>query len=166
MEKVRSSRFAHYVDKLAVPSEPGLTHAQLMLTNHDLKPGLSSSIIDGVSFLSDTSFCQSNLSAVSGVPGISSASGSPIASTSWGLRVARPLPVCRTDGELEYLDGIVVDDHRWAVMVAVLALRLDWIHHIRHLHLHDRSDRRYVPYQLPRPHSSIVRDLGLALACF
>lgn len=27
------------LDKLAVPSEPGLTNAQLMLTNHDLKPG-------------------------------------------------------------------------------------------------------------------------------
>ncbi|KAL9628269.1 MAG: hypothetical protein Q9204_005995 [Flavoplaca sp. TL-2023a] len=38
MEKVKHSRVAHYVDKLAVPAEPGLTNAQLMLTNHDLKP--------------------------------------------------------------------------------------------------------------------------------
>ncbi len=50
-------------------------------------------------------------------------------------------------------------------MVAVVALCLDRIHHIRHLHLHDRSDRRYVSYQLSRRDSSIVRDLGLALAC-
>ena len=39
MEKVKSSRFAHMLDKLAVESEPGLTNAQLMLINHDLKPG-------------------------------------------------------------------------------------------------------------------------------
>lgn len=28
------------LNALAVPSKPGLTTAQLMLTNHDLKPGL------------------------------------------------------------------------------------------------------------------------------
>ena len=38
MEKVKSSRLAYYLDKIAVESEPGLTTAQLMLTNHDLKP--------------------------------------------------------------------------------------------------------------------------------
>ena len=39
MEKVRDSKVARIVDKLAVSSEPGLTNAQLMLTNFDLKPG-------------------------------------------------------------------------------------------------------------------------------
>ncbi|TVY50595.1 Uracil permease [Lachnellula cervina] len=38
MEKVKATRLAHYVDKLAVESEPGLTNSQLMLNNHDLKP--------------------------------------------------------------------------------------------------------------------------------
>lgn len=38
MEKVKSTKFAHFVDRLAVESEPGLTNAQLMLNNHDLKP--------------------------------------------------------------------------------------------------------------------------------
>ena len=38
MEKVRRSRFARFVDKLAVESEHGLTNAQLMLANPDLKP--------------------------------------------------------------------------------------------------------------------------------
>ena len=32
-------KVACYIDKLAVTLEPGLTDAQLMLTNHDLKPG-------------------------------------------------------------------------------------------------------------------------------
>jgi NCS1 family nucleobase:cation symporter-1 len=40
MEKVKATRLAHFLDKLAVESEPGLTNAQLMLTNHDLKPGI------------------------------------------------------------------------------------------------------------------------------
>ncbi|KAF2111505.1 uracil permease, partial [Lophiotrema nucula] len=38
MEKVKNSRIAQYADKIAVESEPGLTIAQLMLFNHDLKP--------------------------------------------------------------------------------------------------------------------------------
>ena len=41
MEKVKDSKVARLVDKLAVTSEPGLTNAQLMLTNFDLKPGPS-----------------------------------------------------------------------------------------------------------------------------
>ena len=38
MEKVKDTKLAHFWDKLAVESEPGLTDAQLMLNNHDLKP--------------------------------------------------------------------------------------------------------------------------------
>jgi hypothetical protein len=38
LEKVTNTRFAHFANKLAVSSEPGLTNAQLMLTNEDLKP--------------------------------------------------------------------------------------------------------------------------------
>ena len=38
MEKVSNTKFAYYMRKLAVESEPGLTNAQLMLHNHDLKP--------------------------------------------------------------------------------------------------------------------------------
>ncbi|KAE9375617.1 hypothetical protein N431DRAFT_437113 [Stipitochalara longipes BDJ] len=38
MEKVKSTKLAHLLDRIAVDSEPGLTNAQLMLNNHDLKP--------------------------------------------------------------------------------------------------------------------------------
>jgi len=38
MEKVKSTRLAYLLEKAAVESEPGLTNAQLMLNNHDLKP--------------------------------------------------------------------------------------------------------------------------------
>lgn len=44
MAKLKSTRLATYVDKLAVESEPGLTNAQLMLNNHDLKPGQFASL--------------------------------------------------------------------------------------------------------------------------
>ena len=40
METIKRTKVARVVDKLAVESEPGLTNAQLMLTNHDLKPGM------------------------------------------------------------------------------------------------------------------------------
>lgn len=39
MEKVKDTKIGYWADKLAVESEPGLTNAQLMLNNHDLKPG-------------------------------------------------------------------------------------------------------------------------------
>lgn len=38
MEKVKNTKAAKFVDKLAVESEPGLTNAQLLLYNFDLKP--------------------------------------------------------------------------------------------------------------------------------
>ncbi|KAK4998362.1 hypothetical protein LTR28_013698, partial [Elasticomyces elasticus] len=38
MEKTKESKLARLADKLAVESEPGLSNAQLMLANHDLKP--------------------------------------------------------------------------------------------------------------------------------
>ncbi len=41
MEKVRGTKVAYWADRVAVESEPGLTNAQLMLHNHDLKPGMS-----------------------------------------------------------------------------------------------------------------------------
>lgn len=39
MEKMRRTKVAYWADRMAVESEPGLTNAQLMLHNHDLKPG-------------------------------------------------------------------------------------------------------------------------------
>ncbi|KAI0022312.1 permease for cytosine/purines, uracil, thiamine, allantoin-domain-containing protein [Xylariomycetidae sp. FL0641] len=38
MEKLYNSKLSHWASKLAVESEEGLSTAQLMLTNHDLKP--------------------------------------------------------------------------------------------------------------------------------
>ena len=39
MEVEKPSKLRRFADKVAVQSEPGLTNAQLMLTNFDLKPG-------------------------------------------------------------------------------------------------------------------------------
>ena len=38
MKKLRQSKLANLANRLATDSEPGLTNAQLMLANHDLKP--------------------------------------------------------------------------------------------------------------------------------
>lgn len=38
MSRFRGSKASRFMDKLQTESEPGLTNAQLMLTNHDLKP--------------------------------------------------------------------------------------------------------------------------------
>jgi hypothetical protein len=39
LRRVNAHRGGGVLEKLAVAQEPGLTNAQLMLTNHDLKPG-------------------------------------------------------------------------------------------------------------------------------
>lgn len=36
---MKTSKVKRVLDKVAVESEPGLSSAQLMLANHDLKPG-------------------------------------------------------------------------------------------------------------------------------
>lgn len=38
MERVKSSKLAHYAEKFAVESEPGLTTTQLLLTNGNYLP--------------------------------------------------------------------------------------------------------------------------------
>lgn len=50
-------------------------------------------------------------------------------------------------------------------MVAVLALCLDWVHHCGMLHMHDGSNRRNISYLLSCCLSSLVRHLGLLVAC-
>lgn len=113
MEKVRTSGFAHYANKLAVSSEPGLTNAQLMLTNHDLKPGMSCFNHQRVFYSSNTAW-QSNLSAGSGVHGILWASGSPIASTLW-VQVTHPLK-SSTDRE----------ENTWMISSSMIIGGLSW----------------------------------------
>ena len=79
MEKIRKAKVSQMVDKLAVSSEPGLTNAQLMLTNHDLKPGTSLMFQLMTPWLMTLQWSRS---VVNGVRGTSSASGLRIHSTS------------------------------------------------------------------------------------
>lgn len=71
-----ASKFSRVADKLAVESEPGLTTAQLMLVNHDLKPGMPSINIIG-SFIEFTcmEILQLSLNVVNGGLGTSWAFG-------------------------------------------------------------------------------------------
>lgn len=72
MEKVKKSKVAHWANKLAVESEPGLTTAQLMLYNHDLKPVCSDRRFENVLF---SNMPRLNLSADNGAHGILSVFG-------------------------------------------------------------------------------------------
>jgi NCS1 family nucleobase:cation symporter-1 len=38
MNRLKNSKMSHFIQKIAVESEPGLTGKQLLLTNEDLKP--------------------------------------------------------------------------------------------------------------------------------
>ena len=66
-------------DQLAVASEPGLTNSQLMLTNHDLKPGMSKP--EEAQIHNIDAVPQSSLSGDSGALGTLLAFGSRIRST-------------------------------------------------------------------------------------
>lgn len=48
--------------------------------------------------------------------------------------------------------------------MAIVALRLDWVHYLRYLHLYDRTDRGNLSHQLPRRHQGIFWYLGFTLA--
>ena len=65
---------------------------------------------------------------------------------------------------VEHLDDIVFHDHRRAIVVAVMAMCLDWIYHIGHVHLHDWKNRGYVPHQFSRCQSGFLWHMGLAMA--
>lgn len=52
MEKIRDLKLVRIVDKLQVSgTEPGLTNAQLMLTNFDLKPGSYNLLLASIDLL-------------------------------------------------------------------------------------------------------------------
>lgn len=70
-----------FVDKIAVDSEPGLSNAQLMLTNDDLRPGICSL---PSRMRRRTDMMQQSLpNAGNGAGGISLLSGLPILRTSY-----------------------------------------------------------------------------------
>lgn len=70
-----------FVDKLAVSSEPGLSNAQLMLVNHDLRPGKYFAYtyirneLHGRNMIAKFSILQSNSNGENGDGGISSLFG-------------------------------------------------------------------------------------------
>lgn len=51
---------------------------------------------------------------------------------------------------VEYLDDIIVYDRWRVVLVAVVALCMDWLFYLWFFHLHDWPHRRYIPYQFSR----------------
>lgn len=67
--------------------------------------------------------------------------------------------------KLEHLDDIVVYGRQWSLMVAIMALRMDWIRHSSQLHMHDWTHWRNLPYPVSRRCQGVFRHLGVPLAC-
>ena len=65
----------------------------------------------------------------------------------------------------EHMDDKLNSGCQWSFMVAVVALCLDWIHHLGNLHLYDWADWRDIPYLFPRCQQSFLWHLGLSVAC-
>lgn len=66
----------------------------------------------------------------------------------------------------EHLDDIFFDDIglKGHFVVAVLALRLDWLQYRRLLHLHDGTNWGNLPHLLSRRDQSVFWHLGFAVA--
>lgn len=68
------------------------------------------------------------------------------------------------DWRTEYLDDIFFHDRQWALLVAVMALRLDWLCHRCLFHLRNGPYWSYLSYQLSRRQQSFFRHLGFPVA--
>jgi hypothetical protein len=64
----------------------------------------------------------------------------------------------------EHLDDFVLYDRWRSVLVAIMALCMDWVFNCRCLHLPDWSDRRNLSYLFPGCRPILVWHLGFALA--
>jgi cytosine/uracil/thiamine/allantoin permease len=134
MEKVKSTKLAHFVDKLAVKSEPGLTNAQLMLNNHDLKPVEPERRQWGpwnfVGFWIADSF---------------NIVGFPLNTEIHPVLTIIP----------EHMDDIEFHDccikwFRGSLLVAIMALCLAWVCYCRLLCLYYRENRGYISHLISR----------------
>lgn len=65
----------------------------------------------------------------------------------------------------EHMDDILLHDHRRALLVAVLAVRLDRLLFRRLFHLRNRANRRNLPHRIPRHSPFVIRHLGIPMAC-
>lgn len=66
---------------------------------------------------------------------------------------------------IEYLDDIVVYDRWRIILVAVVALCMDWLFYFWFFHLHDWPHRRHIPYQFSRCEQGVIRNMGFIVAC-
>ena len=64
----------------------------------------------------------------------------------------------------EHMDDLLVDDYGGALLVAIVALRVDRLLFRRLFHLLHWPHRRNLPHSIPRRRPGLVRHLGLAMA--
>ena len=142
LKMASKERIKRLANKLAVESEPGLTNAQLMLTNHDLKPVEPERRTWGpwnfVGFWVADSF---NI----------------VRSLYRTFKIVILI-------DPEYVDDFVFHDSQWLVMVAIMALCVDRIHHCSHLRLHHRKNWCDLSYFLSSRRESVIWHMGFPLA--
>jgi hypothetical protein len=64
----------------------------------------------------------------------------------------------------EYLDDFVLHDSRWPILVAIVAMCLDWVYYRWSFCLPNWPNRRDLPYPICGSESCILRNLGFFLA--
>ena len=64
----------------------------------------------------------------------------------------------------QHLDDLVFYDHWWSVLVAVVAVRLDRVLHLRVLRVLDGTNRRNLSYQLSGHLSCFIWYMGFLVA--
>lgn len=65
----------------------------------------------------------------------------------------------------QHMDDLVEYDHNWSDLVAVMVVRLDWLHDCGVFHLLDWAHRRNLPHRVSRRRALFVRNLGFSMAC-
>lgn len=149
-------------NRFAVPSEPGLTNAQLMLQNEDLKPVEAERRVwtskNFVFFWISDSFNISMSFLLLLLLIFESPKQKKTATTMKKADKFHFPPNNR------HMDDFLFQHRRRLILVAVLALRLGRLRNHRRLRRAHRSHRSEIPPQLSRHRSSILWHLGRSLA--
>lgn len=153
MEKIKDSKVARFVDSFAVESEPGLTNTQLMLTNHDLKSV-------------EPERRQWGAWNFAGL-WIGTSSKMTCIAHDWSSIGSHTNTQNSRLLQHQHMDDIFFHDHQFrSILVAILALCLDRLLHLRSLRLPNRPDRSEISYWLLGRHEVLLRYLGLPVARF
>ena len=128
MSKSKASRF---LEKIAVESEPGLTTSQLMLVNHDLKPGkysINLQLIFGIH--TNLLLSRARTSTMGCLEFCRILDRRLFQHRKYPSLLYLVLKVTLEGHRLEHMDDIFIYDSRWPILVAILDLVSEEGHHL------------------------------------